>query len=340
MFFSPNDHVLTDVLGDQINGVAVVHKILQSLYLEPTKKPEYLEATKRVLVDLKVTTAQAYRRLVEEVGLPIPSFNNPIPVATSGNGSQKKVQHPQPASQHGPHSMFNNQSVSPLNPGSFGNENAPYDTPMTSITASMQALQLQQQLQAQAAAASPGSNVNGMGLNPRQINSAGVPMQNNIYVVQGLIDGFRDIYGVNPTPEQVLGMVQRQQQSNIALPLPGQGYAGRPSPVAPSGVGPGVGLQPPQQQRYSGSRMTSSVQNMPQAGSGMMMDSRFETHASPDMSHGNQMVRTYPILFSVWSQRSGAFQIYGQWPSVHMQSQQRTPQDPNFGNQHRGSYRE
>jgi protein JSN1 len=74
LFASVGDHVLTDVLGDQVNGVAVVHKILTSSFLDPMKKPEYIEATKRVLIELKVIATQAYRRLIEEVGLPIPNF--------------------------------------------------------------------------------------------------------------------------------------------------------------------------------------------------------------------------------------------------------------------------
>ncbi|KAF8507255.1 hypothetical protein JB92DRAFT_3122025 [Gautieria morchelliformis] len=74
LFNSPGDHVLTDVLGDQVNGVAVVHKVLTSAYLDPVDKPGFLEATKRVLIELKVIATQAYRRLIEEVGLPIPNF--------------------------------------------------------------------------------------------------------------------------------------------------------------------------------------------------------------------------------------------------------------------------
>jgi len=82
LFSSPGDHVLTDVLGDQVNGVAVVHKILTSPYIDALAKPEYMEATKRVLIELKVIATQAYRRLIEEVGLPVPNFqptyaNNP-----------------------------------------------------------------------------------------------------------------------------------------------------------------------------------------------------------------------------------------------------------------------
>ncbi|KAF8892591.1 hypothetical protein BD779DRAFT_1771131 [Infundibulicybe gibba] len=74
LFASPADHVLTDVLGDQVNGVAVVHKILTSPFIDPIQKPEYMEATKRVLIELKVIATQAYRRLIEEVGLPVPNF--------------------------------------------------------------------------------------------------------------------------------------------------------------------------------------------------------------------------------------------------------------------------
>ncbi|KAI0797827.1 hypothetical protein C8Q75DRAFT_20970 [Abortiporus biennis] len=74
LFSSPGDHVLTDVLGDQVNGVAVVHKILTSPFVDPEDRPRYVDATKRVLIELKVIATQAYRRLIEEVGLPVPNL--------------------------------------------------------------------------------------------------------------------------------------------------------------------------------------------------------------------------------------------------------------------------
>lgn len=74
LFSSTGDHVLTDVLGDQVNGVAVVHKILTSPFINQSKRGAYLEATKRVLIELKVIATQAYRRLIEEVGLPVSGF--------------------------------------------------------------------------------------------------------------------------------------------------------------------------------------------------------------------------------------------------------------------------
>ena len=79
LFSSLNDHVLTDVLGDQVNGVNVVHKVLTSPFVDPAKRPAYMEATKRVLIELKVIATQAYRRLIEEVGLPIPNFQSNYP---------------------------------------------------------------------------------------------------------------------------------------------------------------------------------------------------------------------------------------------------------------------
>ena len=86
LFSSPNDHVLTDVLGDQVNGVAVVHKVLTSPFVEPEQRPVYVEATKRVLIELKVIATQAYRRLIEEVGLPVPNlqptYNGNVPQPT------------------------------------------------------------------------------------------------------------------------------------------------------------------------------------------------------------------------------------------------------------------
>lgn len=90
LFLSPNDHVLTDVLGDQVNGVAVVHKVLTSPFVDPSKRPTYIEATKRVLIELKVIATQAYRRLIEEVGLPIPNFQSSYPNGSTAPGAKGK----------------------------------------------------------------------------------------------------------------------------------------------------------------------------------------------------------------------------------------------------------
>ncbi|KAI0062381.1 hypothetical protein BV25DRAFT_680875 [Artomyces pyxidatus] len=94
LFSSPADHVLTDVLGDQVNGVAVVHKVLTSPFIDPAKRPAYIEATKRVLIELKVIATQAYRRLIEEVGLPIPNFQPSYSNGATTPGGKSKFGNP------------------------------------------------------------------------------------------------------------------------------------------------------------------------------------------------------------------------------------------------------
>ncbi|KAG9001610.1 hypothetical protein FRB93_012036 [Tulasnella sp. JGI-2019a] len=121
LFFSPNDQVLTDVLGDQVNGVSLVLKILQSPFIDPSQKPSLHEVTKHVLIDLKVTSSQAYRRLIEEVGLPVPSFNSGF---GGGGMAQKK-------------SLIPNNTPPNQASGSY-----PTDSP-SSLAAMMAALQMQ-----------------------------------------------------------------------------------------------------------------------------------------------------------------------------------------------------
>lgn len=91
LFVSSGDHVLADVLGDQVNGVAVVHKILGSPYIEPPEKALYMEATKRVLVEIKASPTQAYRRLMEEVGIPIPMMPQPSYPMTMNSGTSSRT---------------------------------------------------------------------------------------------------------------------------------------------------------------------------------------------------------------------------------------------------------
>lgn len=93
LFNSPGDHVLADVLGDQVNGVSVVHKILGSQFIDPAEKPQYLEATKRVLIELKASPTQSYRRLMEEVGIPVPAFQQFPPMGTGTNSQPRSAQH-------------------------------------------------------------------------------------------------------------------------------------------------------------------------------------------------------------------------------------------------------
>ncbi|EKM59338.1 uncharacterized protein PHACADRAFT_86495 [Phanerochaete carnosa HHB-10118-sp] len=90
LFQSPNDRVLTDVLSNQVNGSAVVHKLLTSPFVSPEQRVAYAEVTKRVLIKLKAITIQAYHRLVEEVGLLVA---HPQPTYSTNVSQPTKTKH-------------------------------------------------------------------------------------------------------------------------------------------------------------------------------------------------------------------------------------------------------
>lgn len=72
IFHSPNDQILTEILGDASNGSQVIGKILAVSSISKEEKPKLLEAVRRVLPSIKAASTPPYRRLLEEVGLPIP----------------------------------------------------------------------------------------------------------------------------------------------------------------------------------------------------------------------------------------------------------------------------
>jgi protein JSN1 len=90
LFNSAGDHVLSDVLGDQVNGVAVVQKILSSAFIDPQERAGFMEATKRVLIEIKASPTQAYRKLMEDVGIPIPNVPQHYPPTSMGSGPNSR----------------------------------------------------------------------------------------------------------------------------------------------------------------------------------------------------------------------------------------------------------
>lgn len=90
LFNSPGDHVLSDVLGDQVNGVTVVHKILSSAFIDPQERAQYIETTKRVLIEMKASPTQAYRKLMEEVGIQVPNISQNYSQVSMGNGPNSR----------------------------------------------------------------------------------------------------------------------------------------------------------------------------------------------------------------------------------------------------------
>lgn len=58
---------------DANNGVQVIGKILAISSMEEKQKQSMVDAVRRVLPDIKASSAPPYRQLLEAVGLPVPS---------------------------------------------------------------------------------------------------------------------------------------------------------------------------------------------------------------------------------------------------------------------------
>ena len=68
LFFSEGN-LLEDILSDQACGATLVFKVLTTPFLEENMRAEAAKQVRSVLLHLKVTTAQGYKRLMDEVGL-------------------------------------------------------------------------------------------------------------------------------------------------------------------------------------------------------------------------------------------------------------------------------
>jgi protein JSN1 len=73
IFHSPSDQTLTEILSDASNGSQVIGKLLAVQSIPKDDKPALLDAVRRVLPNIKAASTPPYRRLLEEVGLPIPA---------------------------------------------------------------------------------------------------------------------------------------------------------------------------------------------------------------------------------------------------------------------------
>jgi hypothetical protein len=94
MFKSPNDQVLHEILQDQVHGCHTVVKIISGGVLASEKKPEIVAATKRVLMSMRVASSFAYRKLLEECGLPVSSAPSGPPSNRYPNGRSPNNQGP------------------------------------------------------------------------------------------------------------------------------------------------------------------------------------------------------------------------------------------------------
>ncbi|TIA89544.1 hypothetical protein E3P99_01991 [Wallemia hederae] len=89
IFESPGDGVLFDALMDPAQGVSVITKLIVSPTIDPVKRQQYMESIKRVLTNgnVKITNPAAYRRLLDEINLPMNKVNivQPLPTQSQSN---------------------------------------------------------------------------------------------------------------------------------------------------------------------------------------------------------------------------------------------------------------
>ena len=69
--FSEDGKVLEDILSDQQCGATLIFKVLTTPCFEESQRNEVLQKVRNVLVGLKVSPSQGYKRLMDEVGLSV-----------------------------------------------------------------------------------------------------------------------------------------------------------------------------------------------------------------------------------------------------------------------------
>lgn len=69
LFFSPGDKVLEDILKDHACGATLIFKVLTTPFFEESMRADVVQNVRNVLLKLKATPSQGYKRLMDEVGL-------------------------------------------------------------------------------------------------------------------------------------------------------------------------------------------------------------------------------------------------------------------------------
>ena len=69
LFSSENDKTLQDILSDQVSGATLIFKVLTTPVFDDNQRNDVIQTVRNVLVRLKVTPSQGYKRLMDEVGL-------------------------------------------------------------------------------------------------------------------------------------------------------------------------------------------------------------------------------------------------------------------------------
>ena len=106
LFFSEDDETLENILSDQVSGATLIFKVLTTPCFDESQRNEVLQKVRNVLLRLKVSASQGYKRLMDEVGLSAKGSKAEREQTPNGRGShQERNRTPQ----HGSRERRNHQ---------------------------------------------------------------------------------------------------------------------------------------------------------------------------------------------------------------------------------------
>ena len=102
LFFSKDNKILEDILSDQASGATLIYKVLTTPSFDESQRNEVMQNVRSVLLRLKASASQGYKRLMDEVGLSAKGGKSDRDHTPNGHGShQERNRTPQHGSREG-----------------------------------------------------------------------------------------------------------------------------------------------------------------------------------------------------------------------------------------------
>lgn len=102
LFFSEDNKTLEDILSDQASGATLIYKVLTTPSFDESKRNDVMQNVRNVLLRLKASASQGYKRLMDEVGLSAKGGKSEREPTPNGRGPhQERNRTPQHGSREG-----------------------------------------------------------------------------------------------------------------------------------------------------------------------------------------------------------------------------------------------
>ena len=102
LFFSEENKILEDILSDQASGATLIYKVLTTPSFDESQRNEVMQNVRNVLLRLKASASQGYKRLMDEVGLSAKGGKSERDHTPNGHGPhQERNRTPQHGSREG-----------------------------------------------------------------------------------------------------------------------------------------------------------------------------------------------------------------------------------------------